>query len=44
MPDHPVAKCKADVGFLAHLIVSKLADHLPSTRTRRYVATLKMGV
>jgi len=32
MPDHPVAKCKADVGLIAHLIVSKFADHLPLYR------------
>ena len=32
MPDHPVAKCKADVGLLAHVIVSKFADHLPLYR------------
>ena len=32
MPDHPVAKCKADVGLISHLIVSKFADHLPLYR------------
>lgn len=32
MPDHPIAKCKGDVGLLAHLIVSKFADHLPLYR------------
>jgi len=32
MPEHPIAKCKADVGLLAHLIVSKFADHLPLYR------------
>ena len=32
MPDHPVARCKADVGLIAHLIVSKFADHLPLYR------------
>jgi len=32
MPDHPIDKCKADVGLLAHLIVSKFADHLPLYR------------
>ncbi|MCK9275691.1 MAG: IS66 family transposase [Syntrophales bacterium] len=32
MPDHPIAKCKADVGLLSHLIVSKYADHLPLYR------------
>jgi transposase len=32
MPDHPIAKCKADVGLIAHLIVSKFADHLPLSR------------
>ena len=32
MPDHPIAKCKADIGLLSHLIVSKFADHLPLYR------------
>ena len=32
MPDHPIAKCKGDVGLLAHVIVSKFADHLPLYR------------
>lgn len=32
MPDHPIAKCKADVGLISHLIVSKFADHLPLYR------------
>ena len=32
MPDHPIAKCKADVGLLAHLVVGKFADHLPLYR------------
>ena len=32
MPDHPIAKCKADVGLLSHLIVSKYCDHLPLYR------------
>jgi transposase len=32
MPDHPIAKCKADVGLIAQLIVSKFADHLPLYR------------
>ena len=32
MPDHPIAKCKGDVGLIAHLIVSKFADHLPLYR------------
>ena len=32
MPDHPIAKCKADMGLLAHVIVSKFADHLPLYR------------
>jgi transposase len=32
MPDSPIAKCKADVGLLAHVIVSKFADHLPHYR------------
>jgi len=27
MPDHPIAKCKADIGLLAHVIVSKFCDH-----------------
>lgn len=32
LPDSPIAKCKADVGLLAHVIVSKFADHLPLYR------------
>jgi transposase len=32
MPDHPIAKCKADVGLIAYAIVSKFADHLPFYR------------
>src|SRR5574340_677220 len=32
MPEHPIAKCKADVGLLSHLIVNKFADHLPLYR------------
>lgn len=32
LPDHPIEKCKADVGLIAHLIVSKFADHLPLYR------------
>jgi len=29
MPDHPIPRCKADCGLIAHTIVSKFADHLP---------------
>jgi transposase len=32
MPDHPIPKCKADIGLVAHAIVSKFADHLPFYR------------
>jgi transposase len=32
MPDHPIERCKADVGLIAYLIVSKFADHLPLYR------------
>jgi transposase len=32
MPDHPIEKCKADLGLIAHVIVSKFADHLPLYR------------
>lgn len=32
MPDHPIEKCKADMGLIAHIIVSKFADHLPLYR------------
>ena len=32
MPDHPIARCKADVGLLAQVIVSKYADHQPLYR------------
>ncbi len=29
LPDHPIAKCKAAPGLIAHAVVSKYADHLP---------------
>jgi transposase len=32
MPDHPIEKCKGDVGLISHVIVSKFADHLPLYR------------
>jgi transposase len=32
MPDHPIDKCKADVGLVSQVIVSKFADHLPLYR------------
>ena len=32
MPDHPIEKCKADIGLISHIIVSKFADHLPNYR------------
>jgi len=32
MPDCPIEKCKADVGLLSQIIVSKFADHLPFYR------------
>jgi transposase/uncharacterized coiled-coil protein SlyX len=32
MPDQPIDRCKADTGLLAHVIVSKFADHLPLYR------------
>jgi len=32
MPDHPIEKCKADLGLLSQVIVSKFADHLPLYR------------
>ncbi len=32
MPDLPIAKCKADVGLLAYVVVSKFCDHLPLYR------------
>ena len=32
LPDHPIEKCKADVGLLSHIIVNKFADHLPLYR------------
>ena len=32
MPDHPICRCKADVGLLSHIIVSKFCDHLPLYR------------
>ena len=32
MPDHPIERCKADVGLLSYILVSKFADHLPLYR------------
>lgn len=32
MPDHPIERCKADVGLISHIIVSKFCDHLPLYR------------
>lgn len=32
MPNHPIEKCKADIGLLSYIIVSKFADHLPLYR------------
>lgn len=32
MPDHPIARCKADIGLLSYIIVNKYADHLPLYR------------
>jgi transposase len=32
MPEHPIERCKADVGLLSHIIVNKFADHLPLYR------------
>lgn len=32
MPDHPIAKCKADMGLIAQVVVSKFSDHIPLYR------------
>ena len=32
MPDYPIEKCKAAIGLLSQVIVSKFADHLPLYR------------
>lgn len=32
LPESPIPRCKAGVGLLAHVIVSKYADHLPLHR------------
>jgi transposase len=32
MPDHPIPRCKADVGLISYIIVSKFCDHLPLYR------------
>jgi transposase len=32
LPDHPIERCKADVGLIAHAIVSKFGDHIPLYR------------
>jgi transposase len=38
LPDHPIDRCKADVGLIAHLIVGKFADHLPLYRQNGILA------
>jgi transposase len=38
MPDHPISRCKADVGLLAWVVVNKYADHLPLYRQERIFA------
>ena len=38
LPDHPIERCKADVGLIAYLIVSKFADHLPLYRQNGILA------
>lgn len=35
LPDRPVPRCMAGPGLLAHVLVSKLADHLPLHRQER---------
>ncbi len=32
MPEHPILKCKADLGLLANVLVMKYEDHLPLYR------------
>lgn len=32
MPDHPIEKCKGDIGLISQIIVSKYCDHLPLYR------------
>jgi transposase len=38
LPDHPIERCKADVGLIAYLIVSKFADHIPLYRQNGILA------
>ncbi len=38
LPEHPIAKCKADIGLLSHIIVSKFCDHLPLNRQENIFA------
>ncbi len=38
MPDHPIERCKADVGLLAYIIVSKFGDHIPLYRQNGILA------
>jgi transposase len=38
LPDHPIERCKADVGLIAYLIVGKFADHLPLYRQNGILA------
>ena len=44
MPDSPIARCKADVGLLSHVIVSKFADHLPHYRQDAIFAREKVEI
>jgi len=32
MPDHPIYRCKADIGLISYIIMSKFCDHLPLYR------------
>ena len=44
MPDHPIERCKADVGLLSQIIVSKFADHLPLYRQDGIPACRQAGL
>ena len=38
LPERPIPRCQAGPGFLAHMIVSKYADHIPLCRMERILA------
>ena len=44
MPDGLILKCRADESFLAYILVSKFADHLPLYRIAKILSRDGVGV